>query len=144
MPRRPVVLNAGAAVAVNLLPALVANVGDFVPQASVVFFCMTREVRGNAARSCQKKTGPGLLPAPYPTPRRTLKEACRLFDGGADRGERSVQVRADGLHRDDDHYRNAGSNEAVFNGRRTTLISEEARDKFSHSLALCDPFNPPL
>ena len=53
----------------------------------------------------------------------------RLLERGRNAGEDRVQIRAQALHNGDDRNRDAGGDEAVFNGGRAGLIVEETKRK---------------
>src|SRR5262249_41006569 len=56
-----------------------------------------------------------------------------LLQRGRDAAERGVQLGADALHNGDDRNRDAGGDEAVFDGGRTRLVLRKALHKIRHS-----------
>ena len=56
----------------------------------------------------------------------------RLLQGPIDRGELLVEVSTNAVDHSDDGQRNAGSDQAVFNGGGARLIVQETRKKFRH------------
>src|ERR1700733_8692515 len=56
----------------------------------------------------------------------------RLFQRGVDRAELGVQVGAEAVDHSDDGERNAGCNEAVFDGGSAGLILHETRNQIFH------------
>src|SRR6476646_278791 len=56
----------------------------------------------------------------------------RLFQRGVDRGELVVQVGAEAVDHSDDRQRNAGGNQAVFDGGGAGLVLHETRNKVLH------------
>src|ERR1700736_6435628 len=61
----------------------------------------------------------------------------RLLKRGVDRAELGAQTATDAVDCTDDRERNAGCNQAVFNGGRAGFILHETRDKVLHKLAPC-------
>ena len=57
-----------------------------------------------------------------------------LLDRGCDVAERGAELAAEALHDGDDRNRDAGGDEAVFNGRRAGLIAKEALKQSAHVL----------
>lgn len=55
-----------------------------------------------------------------------------LFKCGRNRRERGVQRRAERLHGGDDRYRDASSNEAIFDGRSAGLILAKLTKQLNH------------
>src|SRR6266850_454484 len=56
----------------------------------------------------------------------------RLLERGVDGAELGAQTGTDAVHCTDDRERDAGCNQAVFNGGRAGLILHETRDKVLH------------
>src|SRR5262249_3030897 len=54
-----------------------------------------------------------------------IDESPSLLELALDARERSGQLRADAVHNADDHHRNAGRDEAVFDGGGTLLVADE-------------------
>src|SRR5690242_9898442 len=61
-----------------------------------------------------------------PKRRSLLAAAAQL---GRDVGERVVELAADGVHGTDDHNRDAGCDEAVLNGGRAALVTQETLER---------------
>ena len=60
----------------------------------------------------------------------------KLFELAGNAAERTVELCAKGVHDSYDRDRNAGGDEAGFNGRRTSLLIYETQDKLSHGQPL--------
>src|SRR5215471_4316515 len=66
-------------------------------------------------------------------PAREPSRKCVLrVDGGRSRAQLRVQRRTDGVHRSDDHDRDAGRDKTILNGRRAGLVAQKPRNKFCH------------
>jgi len=59
-----------------------------------------------------------------------------LFERGGNAAKCCVQICAERLHGGNDCYRDAGGDEAVFNGRRTRLVFAELAKKSKHDQPL--------
>src|SRR6185295_11138488 len=56
----------------------------------------------------------------------------RLLERGLDAGEGRIQLRAEALHDRDDCDRDAGCDEAIFDGGRTRLVLHKALNQVRH------------
>src|ERR1035437_9880683 len=73
-----------------------------------------------------------------------LARNCRLFQRGVDRGELVVQVGTEAVDHSDDRERNAGCNQAVFDGGGAGLVLQETGKELGHgkSSGLCGRLEP--
>ena len=78
-------------------------------------------------RPAQTTKAPGISPRPLP-----LARNSRLFQRAVDRGELAVQVAAEAVDHSDNRKRNAGGNQAVFDGGGTGLVLHKTRNQILH------------
>src|SRR5215510_2670203 len=69
---------------------------------------------------------------PEPSKMRQKTGPNALFEGGLDAGEGRVQLRAEALDDGDDCNRDAGGDEAVFDGGRARLVLHKALHESRH------------
>ena len=78
-------------------------------------------------QALKKKKAPAL-----PEPLLTEMRDRRLLQGAGDAAEGRGQLRAEALHDSDDRDGNAGSDQAVLDGRRARLVLGETRNERFH------------
>src|SRR5689334_12596114 len=87
----------------------------------------TLRIRNPGDFTSEKTKAPEFRPGAFADPRNS-----RLFQRAADRGELRVQAGAEAVDHSDDRERDAGSDQAVFDGGGARLVLHETRNQVLH------------